>query len=252
MCSSGKKVFVLSLTLLSFGMGMMLECVRAGDGLNTGETKDWAKPKSTGEQKLNASNQAEESKILQFYAGYGVDQSKRTLFDILSFSRDSAERSHDYIQWLFPTRFKNSVNPAAPSLNPGDVVVFSNRPELRQNYLKSFDYMLKFYGLKSVRSEGALRIIQADDFSECGKHWLFKGNHNYARIARILISLNELGFTQEANALFNTLEKDVYPSHKKEIGSKVLEVWRQAREGRLAKPSVKEKPQSQSQAITSE
>ncbi|NLS93662.1 MAG: hypothetical protein GXX96_15995 [Planctomycetaceae bacterium] len=45
-----------------------------------------------------------DSTILAFYSGWRADSEGRTLDEIRAWGFDQLERSHDYIQWLFPLR----------------------------------------------------------------------------------------------------------------------------------------------------
>ena len=86
--------------------------------------------------------------ILEYYRGFGTDQSNRTVRDIWNFSFKKLENIHDYIQWLFPTSQRSVFNVNAPVLTIFDKLEFLNRVVYRKNLNKSLEVMLNFYGLE--------------------------------------------------------------------------------------------------------
>src|SRR4051812_9992096 len=95
-------------------------------------------------------------RIVAFYSGETDDQG-RTLDEILRWSDDSLELTHDYIQWVFPTPMRSGVNPSAPLVTADTAAAFAKRPELRNGLARAFDRMLAFYGLRrEAGADGAL------------------------------------------------------------------------------------------------
>ncbi len=54
--------------------------------------------------------------IILFTLGEAPDHRGRYIHDIWTFSDESLENTHDYIQWLFPIPAANEVNQFAPVL----------------------------------------------------------------------------------------------------------------------------------------
>lgn len=125
------------------------------------------------------------NKLILFTLGYGVDHRGRSIEEIWALSNEALEYTHDYIQWLFPIPESGSHNDFAPVLTTDAMLWFSRNPALREQHKKSFDRMLKFFGL---RAEGP-KIRGALDLNERDHPWLRRFDHNHRRISRIIRSL---------------------------------------------------------------
>jgi hypothetical protein len=150
-------------------------------------------------------------RIVAFYSG-GPDDQGRTLDQILGWSDHFLEVTHDYIQWVFPTRATSGVNPSAPLVTGETIAAFAARPDLRARLGRSLNRMESFYGLqRNTASADAVRIeIDPSRFTERARDWLRPNNHNHLRLTRIMESLATLGLTAEAKALQRCLLTDVY------------------------------------------
>src|SRR5580698_3186044 len=84
--------------------------------------------------------------LIEFYSGAGPDHHGRRISEIWDWPDDELERTHDYIQWLFPLREKSGFNVNAPVLDELTLTEFRKRPELKQNLRQSLQRMLTFYG----------------------------------------------------------------------------------------------------------
>ncbi|XP_060692163.1 opioid growth factor receptor-like protein 1 [Hemiscyllium ocellatum] len=101
------------------------------------------------------------------------------------------EKSHSYIQWLFPLR-EPGMNWHAKELSRQEIELFRNSKDATQRLIKVYEIMLDFYGIKLVnRKTGAVKRAP---------HWkerfdnLNQRSHNNLRITRILKCLGEMGF----------------------------------------------------------
>lgn len=166
--------------------------------------------------------------IVAFYLGVSTDSSGRRIEDIWMWDNCRLERSHDYIQWLFPLCERSRFNPEAPTLSVETIKAFRKNDELSIRLSTSLDVMLKFYGLKSMFiADGTMKISRASDFNIRSREWLNPGNHNYLRITRILKSLHILGLSYLAHALFTCLD-EIYHKHSSEIGAETFSYWKAA------------------------
>jgi hypothetical protein len=146
---------------------------------------------------------AANNRILDFYSGASPDHGGRYLQEILEWSDNGLERTHDYIQWLFPLPERSGFNVSAPVLDAGTIHEFRSRLELQRNMRASFVRMLTFYGLEMVGLPGPIR--PSSYFAQRSANWLTESNHNHLRITRILRSLRILGLKAEALAFFDCL-----------------------------------------------
>ncbi|HKT46112.1 MAG TPA: opioid growth factor receptor-related protein [Candidatus Acidoferrales bacterium] len=147
-----------------------------------------------------------DSRLLAFYSAAARDNRGRTLDEILGWSDDELEFTHDYIQWLFPLTDRSGFNPEAPVLDDATIAAFRERPQLRQKLHSAFRRMLVFYGFQLQEASEALTVVRAGNFKERSRNWLTPGNHNHLRLTRILKSLRLLGLEAESAALFRALE----------------------------------------------
>jgi len=162
------------------------------------------------------------SPIIEFYAGISPDRQGRKLEEIWQQDHQWLEKTHDYIQWLFPLRDKSRFNPHAPILTEIDIQTFKDHQDLKLRLEHSFKLMLAFYGLKLQTT-----VILAESFSERKQQWLHWGNHNHMRITRILKSLQLLGLEPHAQLFFNCLEQ-IYSTEKGAITNLTFSYWRDA------------------------
>jgi hypothetical protein len=166
--------------------------------------------------------------IVAFYLGESPDSEGRRLDQIWGWNNRELEWTHDYIQWLFPLRERSQFNPGAPVLTIEAIDVFRKNEELRNRLTTSAQVMLKFYGLKSlVAADGSIEVSRAPDFNERRHEWLTAGNHNFLRLTRILKSLQILGLSHLAQALFASLDR-IYREKPQEIGARTFAYWESA------------------------
>lgn len=72
-----------------------------------------------------------DTRILEFYAGHGVDGAGRDLPTILNLPDKDLEALHNYIQWLFPMAERSAVVPSAPVVDSEIQSAFHKDPGLR-------------------------------------------------------------------------------------------------------------------------
>jgi hypothetical protein len=134
---------------------------------------------------------------LQFYRneiafrprGCSIDDFHRLVFGKHKF----LERSHSYIQWLFPTR-EQGLNHHAYPIQPYEIQEIRDDEDCQKRLLVSFRIMLDFYGM-DLDDENPLIITRHPDLRISRERYmhLMSSYHNYLRITRILKCLSELG-----------------------------------------------------------
>merc|ERR1719401_2051229 len=90
-----------------------------------------------------------------FYRGDGQDTRGRKIEEIWGWPDSHLERSHDYIQWLFPTDQESMFNPGAPNFPKPLQETFRRDPKIVANLRRSFDVYLAFLGFQYVEEAGA-------------------------------------------------------------------------------------------------
>ena len=167
-----------------------------------------------------------DSTILKFYLKTAPDIRGRMLEFIWQQDYEWLEKTHDYIQWLFPLPEKSRFNPNAPILNEEDIYRFKINQEVKQNLICSLKIMLSFYGLK-IQQPDLMISINENSFINRKKQWLHWGNHNHMRITRILKCLSLLGLEEYAKAFFDCLQK-IYIMEKGSITKLTFSYWEEA------------------------
>jgi hypothetical protein len=164
-------------------------------------------------------------RIVEFYSGRPDDR-QRTLDQILAQPDRWLEHEHDYIQWVFPTAARSSVNPSAPLITADTAAAFAADPALRERLRAAFVRMLSFYGLRL--RDGNVEI-DPERFAVRSAAWLRPYNHNHLRLTRIMQSLAALGLRGEAQSLQRCLLTDVTtPEPSGLVARETLDYWRDA------------------------
>ncbi|XP_027859979.1 opioid growth factor receptor-like [Xiphophorus couchianus] len=101
------------------------------------------------------------------------------------------ERTHSYIQWLFPLQ-EPGVNYEAKTLTKQEIQDFLGNTTARENLLKSYKLMLDFYGIK-LENEETGKVARAEHWTDRFQN-LNNHTHNNLRITRILKCLGTLGY----------------------------------------------------------
>lgn len=118
--------------------------------------------------------------VTAFLEGEGPDARGRTLFDVLAMDNAALERSHDFIQWLFPLREPSRAVADAPVLSDADVEAIRDSAMAQIALAAATDRMDAFY-------------LATHD-------WLMPNDHNHLRITRIIRSLRLLCGDEAADA----------------------------------------------------
>jgi hypothetical protein len=153
----------------------------------------------------------EESNIIKFYLDK-KNPSPYTYSQILSwrtdlpynYSGNKLERTHDFIQWLFPTISKSGPNDIAETLTEKDIKRFrSDYKGIKTRLYYSLLHFTKFYRFYKFDAES----------------YEYPPPHNLLRWSRILECLYVLGLRAQANWFFDILTKLYNSSNGKFIQS---------------------------------
>nr|WP_321278131.1 opioid growth factor receptor-related protein [uncultured Vibrio sp.] len=125
------------------------------------------------------------SDIVEFHLGKVPDHQGRYIRDIWALNDFWLEHDHKYVQWLFPIDASTKFNAHAPVLSLSDRVAFSGSKAALISQRRSFEVMLRFFGLVWVDGE----IVAGDGINLRDHIWLKRGGHNHYRISRIIRSL---------------------------------------------------------------
>ena len=164
------------------------------------------------------------NRLIPFFSGTGTDDHGRTVPDILSQDDEWLERTHDYVQWLFPNRYRSRVTPSAPTLDDATVEAFQANEVMMGNLKAALTRMLAFYGLESA-AEG---LGKAPNWNERKRVWFTRNGHNSLRITRILKCLCAVGLVDDADALLTGLVKLYHEEPDCGIDAFTMRIWREA------------------------
>ena len=118
--------------------------------------------------------------VVMFLEGEGTDARGRSVFDVISMNDVAIERTHDFIQWLFPLPEPSAAIPDSPVLTPQDI------------------QDIRVSELAPIALAGATDRMAA--FYQTTHEWLMPNDHNHRRITRIIRSLRLLVGDVEADA----------------------------------------------------
>ena len=144
---------------------------------------------------------------LLFFLHESPDFKHRTLKDVWSFDDKKIERTHDFIQILFPLSEKSGSSFHGLYLDDeSKILELQSNPEAKNNIIKSAAW---FYG-----------------FLERNQHWHQAYDHNHLRITRVIKCLRLLVSDDEANKF----RQDVLTliSDNSKINQTSLDFWNNA------------------------
>lgn len=136
------------------------------------------------------------------------------LFIVLTYDNDKLEKTHNYIQWLFPLSKPSKVIPKAPILSQEEIEEIKKNPNMIANIRKGLGVMLRFFR-------------ETD--------WVISP-HNYRRISRILECLKQFDMQYEARLFYTIilkkaayehpiLSKTIMKKSKEKYWDKIVEGW---------------------------
>lgn len=120
--------------------------------------------------------------------------------DVLAWPDDVWEKTHDFIQWLFPLPETSKFNLAAPLLTEEDRQGFIHKGEMRDNLERAYYRFIEFMGL--FADAAGLHIKATSHKLDMWQ----KENHNWLRMSRVLRCLVLCEREDLATELFEFIE----------------------------------------------
>ncbi|KAI1780319.1 opioid growth factor receptor conserved domain-containing protein [Hypoxylon cercidicola] len=147
--------------------------------------------------------------LVNFYDPYiqGKNTEGRTLDYILSQPDAWLERTHNFIQWLFPLPRPSQYNPTAPLLDRATAEYMGEHPRFQEQLRLSVIRMMWFYGFQ-VQFDPAHNISfqVAEDpvtLENPYRRWFKRQDHNHLRISRMIKSLRYFDMQEEAIIVYS-------------------------------------------------
>lgn len=147
------------------------------------------------------------SRIINFLKGDQRDTQGRTLKEMHDLPDWKLERTHDVIQWMFPTDIASQHSEGAPVLTPEDIEIIKNDPHIQAIIQLSLTRMVWFY--------------EKDDY------WITQKNHNFLRLTRILRCLWLAGLKHDYVCLQKALD-DIFIDYPDIVGEETYLYWKNA------------------------
>jgi ADP-ribosylglycohydrolase len=155
----------------------------------------------------NEHQHMQNEELVDFLRGTGLDSHGRYHADILKFSDEELEETHDYIQWLFPLREESRAVPGSPHIESDEAVrILRGDEDVQENIVNALVRMERFY--------------RDNDF------WLSQNDHNHLRITRILKSVSLLSSKENARDFYDFIMRKVEAA--KPVTEESLEYWKRS------------------------
>ena len=123
--------------------------------------------------------------ILAFLEHRGLDYQHRTLKEVWAFSDDEIERTHDFIQWVFPTTEPSKNVIGSPVLSSEELALVRASKKAKDSIVASSEWFMDFL---SRRDE-----------------WRLGYDHNHLRVTRMLQSITLVGKTDNAKIVLDRI-----------------------------------------------
>ena len=121
----------------------------------------------------------QENTVLGFLNGTAADIHGRTFDDVMAFSDEQIERTHNFIQWLFPLIEPSLSVPGSPYLSDAEITAIKDSSAAVANLNIAAYWFL--------------------DFLARNQHWIKPYDHNHLRITRAIKSLRLLSGNEAAD-----------------------------------------------------
>ena len=117
--------------------------------------------------------------ILAFLSGHGTDDQRRLISDLMDQDDEYWERTHDFIQWLFPLTEPSRSVRNAPILTDDEIQQIQESETAQANIERS--------------------VLRYKEFLAGATKWRTGYDHNHLRISRVIKSLRLLVSDEAAN-----------------------------------------------------
>ena len=117
--------------------------------------------------------------IVEFLEGTGIDNHGRRLDQVVAEDDEYWERTHNFIQWLFP------LDEESRSVRGSPVLVEEHMLAIRES--------------ESARNNLQRSVTRYKDFLAGTNNWRSEYDHNHLRISRVIKCLRLLVSDEEAN-----------------------------------------------------
>lgn len=127
------------------------------------------------------------------------------------------ERTHNFIQWIFPTHQPSAYERNAPLLLQTNIENLINDPLFLDRYAECLIKFMNFMHISLTLNNNNVNIKVTSNFYN-------KTTHNFLRLSRLIISLKCLGFHDISNILYNALIVNI--ESKKDSIQQSARFWR--------------------------
>ena len=143
--------------------------------------------------------------ILAFLEHRGLDYQHRTLKEVWAFSDDEIERTHDFIQWVFPTTEPSQNVIGSPVLSANELALVRASEKAKESILESSEWFMGFLSRQS--------------------NWKQGYDHNHLRITRMASSLSLIESKEIARFNLILLKNMMGKSDNSDALNKAYQKW---------------------------
>ena len=149
----------------------------------------------------------QDNAVLGFLNGTAADIHGRTFDDVMAFSDEQIERTHNFVQWLFPLPEPSLSVPGSPCLTDAEITTIKDSGAAIANLNMAADWFL--------------------DFLARNRHWIKPYDHNHLRITRVIKSLRLISGDEAADQ-FKTAVIGLAYEGIKLINGRTRQFWENA------------------------
>ncbi|CUS48005.1 MAG: Opioid growth factor receptor (OGFr) conserved region [Idiomarinaceae bacterium HL-53] len=164
-----------------------------------------------------------------FYTQGGANDRGYTLIQLWERPDQWLERSHMFIQWMFPLTTPSAANIYAPLLNDETIQFLREDIKAQENLERSFERFCGLLGLALERNCSVLQVVKGENFEVRKGDWFTFNSHSNARITRVLSCMRLLKRDDLAQVLFEGVLKLMDTEPDCGIGSVAVTHWKKAR-----------------------
>ena len=149
----------------------------------------------------------QENGVLGFLNGTAADIHGRTFDDVMAFSDEQIEHTHNFIQWLFPLPEPSLSVPGSPCISDAEITSIKDSRAAVANLNMAADWYLNFLARN--------------------QHWIKAYDHNHLRITRVIKSLRLL-LGDEAADQFKAAASKLSGEGLNLISERTMQFWEKA------------------------
>lgn len=170
--------------------------------------------------------------LIEYYIGKGTDSAGRTFDEAILLNERAMEKSHDVVQWVFPTITPSQMQKHSPVLDDATIKILKDDLLFKSRYKYALEKYLTFWRIPFRISPYTASILIDETIPDgLNQSWTYAGDHNQLRLARVLESTRLLGLENTSRDLFHALIRFVGKDNEHDITARNVAYWYKAAYG---------------------